>query len=86
MDNMGHEQLRVVVDKNESQSWARGSICYEQLRTVDDINNSWLWAMTLNYPNNIGLWMTWMTLGSEFKALDATNNLGLWLTWKTPGH
>ena len=64
--------------------WAQTSICYEQLKLVDDMNDSWSWAMALNFMNCIGLWMTWTTLGSELRALDATNNSGLWLTWTTP--
>ena len=29
--------------------------------------------------NNSGLWMTGMTLGFLFKALDALNNIVLWM-------
>ena len=28
--------------------------------------------------NNLGLWMTYTTLGYELKALDVMNNLELW--------
>ena len=33
--------------------------------------------------NNLRLWLTFTTPGSELKALDATNNSGLWMTWTT---
>ena len=44
MDNIGHEQLGVVVDKNESQSWAQGSRCYEQLKFVGYMSYSGSWS------------------------------------------
>ena len=34
------EDLRVVVDMNDSGSWAQGLRFYEQLRVVVDINDS----------------------------------------------
>ena len=39
-----YEQHRLIVDMNDSKSWAQGSKCYEQLRVVDDMNDSRSWA------------------------------------------
>ena len=81
-----YEELRVLEDMNELGSHELKPLYDEQLRVVDDMNDSWLWAMVLNSMKNIGLWMKWMTLGSEYKALDDTNNSRSWLTWTTLGH
>ena len=35
------EDLRVVVDMNDSRSWAQGLRFYEQLRVVNDMSHSW---------------------------------------------
>ena len=35
--------------------------------------------------NNQVLWLTWLTIGRELRALDAMNNLRLWMTRATPG-
>ena len=35
-----YEQLRVVVNMNDSRSGAQGSRCYEQLMVVNEMNNS----------------------------------------------
>ena len=46
---------------------------------MDDMNDFESLAMTtLDAMNNLKLWLTWMTLGCEFKALDAIHNLRLW--------
>ena len=37
--------------------------------------------MLLNAMNELGLWMTWKTLGCELKALEAMNNSKLWIIW-----
>ena len=39
-----YEQHRLIVDMNDSGSWAQGSRCYEQLRAMDDMNGFKLWA------------------------------------------
>ena len=44
MDNMGHEQLRVVDDKKGSKSWAQDSWFYELLKVVDNMNALEAWA------------------------------------------
>ena len=33
--------------------------------------------------NNLGLWLTWTTLGRKLRAIDAMNYLRMWMTWMT---
>ena len=35
-----YEQLKVMVDMKDPESYAHGSRCYEQLRFLDDMNDS----------------------------------------------
>ena len=39
-----YEQHRLIVDINDSKSWAQDFRCYEQLRVVDDKKYLKLWA------------------------------------------
>ena len=39
-----YEQIKIMVDVNDSESWAQGSRRYEQLSAVVDMNDSGLWA------------------------------------------
>ena len=66
-----YEQLKAMVNMNDSGSWAQGFKCDEQLWTLDVINSS-------------GLWMTWTTLDHELRIINSTHNSRLWLTWKIP--
>ena len=60
---------------NDSMSWAQGSRCYEQLRAMDDINNSGFTELkTLDVINNSSLYMIWMIMGYNIKALNAMNS------------
>ena len=69
-------ELRALNAMNKiGMSWARGFGCYELLRVVDGMNElrsrklKPLGAMNISW-----LWMIWMILGHEHKALNVMNN------------
>ena len=37
----------------------------------------------LDAMNDLGLRLTWMIIGRELRALDATKSYGFWMTWTT---
>ena len=43
------KKLRVVVDMNDSKSWAQVSRCYEQLKVVNDMKYSRSWAQRTRF-------------------------------------
>ena len=73
-----YKLLRVTDYMNDFKSWAQGSRCYEELRFMDDMNDSRSSELKpLDVVNNSRLWLTWMTMGCELKALNAMNSLTL---------
>ena len=82
-----YEFLRPLVHMNDSRSWAHGSRCYDQLKVVDEMIKLQSRVLrSLDYMNNLGLWMIWTTMGHELRDQDAIKSWGLWLTWMTRGH
>ena len=64
-------------DINDYVLWAQGSRCKEQHNVMDDMINSRSRGLkALDAMTSSGLWMIWMTLGHELKALDVMDNLG----------
>ena len=71
-------ELRVVVEKKESQSWAHGSRCYEQLEVVDDMSYSRFWAYDFGCYEELRVLEDMNESGScELKPLYVKKNLRL---------
>ena len=72
------KQLKDLDDMSYSKSGAQGSGCYEQPRVVNDMKDSRsLDLRPLDAMNDSRIWLTWMTMGHEHKALDALKHLEL---------
>ena len=70
-----YEKVRLVDEMSYSRSWAQGFGRYEQLKVVDYMNDLGSHELkSLDAMNNLGLWMIWMIVGCEPKALIVTNN------------
>ena len=74
-----YEHLKVMVETNDSRSWAQSC----ELRAIDTMNILGLWLTlatlghkirALNTMKNSGLSMAFVTLGHKLRVLDAMNS------------
>ena len=77
-----YEQLRVVVDMNDSRSWAHNSKCFEQLKVVNDINYFGSWAEGYGCYEQLSIMDDMNNSRScEVKPIDAKYSSELWIIW-----
>ena len=54
---------------NDYCSWELGFKRYEHLKVMDDRTTHGRELKSLDDMNNLGLWLTWTSLGHEIRAL-----------------